>query len=58
VVAVAGAHDALAVARAIFSPDLTRIRDDMEGAEIQSELEALNDALLVEQKRTPRSFLP
>jgi CPA2 family monovalent cation:H+ antiporter-2 len=58
VVAVAGAHDALAVARAIFSPHLTRIRDDMEGAEIQSELEALNDALLVEQKRTPRSFLP
>jgi CPA2 family monovalent cation:H+ antiporter-2 len=58
VVAVAGAHDALAVARAIFSPDLSRIRDDIEGAEIQSELEALNDALLVEQKRTPRSFLP
>jgi K+:H+ antiporter len=57
-VAVAGAHDALAVARAIFSPDLSRIRDDMEGAEIQAELEALNDALLVEQKRTPRSLLP
>ena len=58
VVAVAGARDALAVARAIFSPDLARIRDDLEGAEIQSELEALNDALLVDQKRTPRSFLP
>ncbi|HMH84792.1 MAG TPA: cation:proton antiporter [Gemmatimonadaceae bacterium] len=58
VVAVAGARDALAVARAIFAPDLARIRDDMEGAEIQSELEALNDALLVDQKRTPRSFLP
>ena len=58
VVAVAGAHDALAVARAIFAPDLTRIRDDMEGAEIQSELDALNDALLVDQKRTPRSFIP
>jgi CPA2 family monovalent cation:H+ antiporter-2 len=58
VVAVAGAHDALAVARAIFSPDLARVRDDLEGAEIQSELEALNDALLVEQKRTPRSLLP
>jgi CPA2 family monovalent cation:H+ antiporter-2 len=57
-VAVAGAHDALAVARAIFSPDLSRARDDMEGAEIQAELEALNDALLVDQKRTPRSFLP
>jgi CPA2 family monovalent cation:H+ antiporter-2 len=58
VVAVAGAHDALAVARAIFAPDLSRIRDDLEGAEIQSELEALNDALLVERRRTPRSFLP
>jgi CPA2 family monovalent cation:H+ antiporter-2 len=58
VVAVAGAHDALAVARAIFAPDLSRIRDDLEGAEIQSELEALNDALLVERRRSPRSFLP
>jgi len=58
VVAVAGARDALAVARAIFAPDLSRIRDDIEGAEIQAELEALNDALLVDQKRTPRSFLP
>ncbi len=58
VVAVAGAHDALAIARAIFAPDLSRIRDDIEGAEIQAELEALNDALLVDQKRTPRSLLP
>jgi monovalent cation:H+ antiporter-2, CPA2 family len=58
VVAVAGARDALAVARAIFAPDLSRIKDDIEGAEIQSELEALNDALLVDQRRTPRSFLP
>jgi len=58
VVAVAGAHDALAVARAIFAPDVTRIRDDMEGVEIQAELDALNDALLLEKKRTPRSFLP
>jgi CPA2 family monovalent cation:H+ antiporter-2 len=58
VVAVAGSRDALAVARAIFAPDLSRIKDDIEGAEIQSELEALNDALLVDQKRTPRSFLP
>jgi CPA2 family monovalent cation:H+ antiporter-2 len=58
VVAVAGAHDALAVARAIFAPDLSRIRDDMEGVEIQAELEALNDALLLERKRDPRSFLP
>jgi len=58
VVAVAGAHDALAIARAIFAPDLTRIRDDMEGAEIQAELEALNDALLVDKRRNPRSLLP
>ena len=58
VVAVAGSHDALAVARAIFAPDLARIRDDLEGVEIQAELEALNDALLVDKKRSPRSFLP
>jgi monovalent cation:H+ antiporter-2, CPA2 family len=58
VVAVAGAHDALAVARAIFAPDLARLRDDLEGAEIQAELEALNDALLVDKRRGPRSVLP
>ena len=58
VVAVAGSHDALAVARAIFAPDLARIRDDLEGVEIEAELQALNDALLVEHKRGPRSFLP
>jgi monovalent cation:H+ antiporter-2, CPA2 family len=58
VVAVAGAHDALAVARAIFAPDLARIRDDLEGVEIEAELQALNDALLVDKTRNPRSFLP
>jgi CPA2 family monovalent cation:H+ antiporter-2 len=58
VVAVAGTHDALAIARAIFSPDLTRIRDDAEGAEIEAELEALNDALLTDRKRGVTSFLP
>jgi len=58
VVAVAGAHDALAVARAIFAPDLSRIRDDLEGAEVEAELQALNDALLSEPRRTPRRFLP
>jgi CPA2 family monovalent cation:H+ antiporter-2 len=57
-VAVAGAHDALAIAREIFSPDLARIRDAMEGAEIESELEALNDALLVDRRRRATSFLP
>jgi hypothetical protein len=40
--------------------DLTRtsraFEDDMEARFI--ELEALNDALLVEQKRTPRNLLP
>jgi CPA2 family monovalent cation:H+ antiporter-2 len=58
VVAVAGAHDALAIARAIFAPDLARIRDDAEGAEIRAELEALNDALLSEPRRGAKSFLP
>jgi CPA2 family monovalent cation:H+ antiporter-2 len=58
VIAVAGSHDALAVARAIFAPDLARIRDDLEGVEIEAELEALNDALLVERKRPRRSVLP
>jgi CPA2 family monovalent cation:H+ antiporter-2 len=57
-VAVAGAHDALAIAREIFSPDLARIRDAMEGAEIESELQALNDALLVDRRRGGKSFLP
>jgi monovalent cation:H+ antiporter-2, CPA2 family len=57
-VAVAGAHDALAIAREIFSPDLARIRDAMEGAEIESELQALNDALLVDRRRGAKSFLP
>jgi hypothetical protein len=58
VVAVAGSHDSLAIARAIFAPDLARIRDDLEGVEIEAELQALNDALLVERKRSARSFLP
>src|SRR5712671_3161623 len=58
VVAVAGAQDAIAVARAIFAPDLSRIRDDMEGAEIQAEIEALNDALLKDAPRRTTSFLP
>ena len=58
VVAVAGTHDALAIARAIFAPDLTRIGDDGERAEIQSELDALNHALLVDRRRAPRSLLP
>ena len=57
-VAVAGARDALAIAREIFSPDLARIRDAMEGAEIESELQALNDALLVDRRRGVKSFPP
>ena len=59
VLAVAGAHDSIAIARALFSPSLSKIRDDAEGAEIQAELEALNDALLAESpRRRPKSFLP
>jgi CPA2 family monovalent cation:H+ antiporter-2 len=57
VVAVAGAYDALAIARAIFAPDQTRIRDDIQGAEIQSELDAFNTAL-IERRRTPRNSRP
>jgi CPA2 family monovalent cation:H+ antiporter-2 len=54
VVAVAGGHDALAIARAIFAPGLSHSSDDIEDAEVQAELEALTDALLVEKKRPPR----
>jgi len=57
VLAVAGAQDAVAVARAIFAPDPAKIRDDIEGAEIQAEIEALNDALLTEKPRRT-SLLP
>jgi CPA2 family monovalent cation:H+ antiporter-2 len=57
ILAVAGARDAVAVARAIFAPDPGRIRDDIAGAEIQAELEALNEALLTKQTRRS-SFLP
>jgi CPA2 family monovalent cation:H+ antiporter-2 len=57
VLAVAGGHDSVAVARALFSPDQAKIRDDMEGAEIQAELDALNETLMWEvPQRT--SFLP
>lgn len=58
VLAVAGSHDAIAIARALFSPDPARIRDDAEGAEIQSELEALNDALLTQSSRRTTSIFP
>jgi len=57
-VAVAGARDGVAIAREILSPDLARIRDAIEGAEIESELQALNDALLVDRRRGAKSFLP
>ncbi|HJP87251.1 MAG TPA: cation:proton antiporter [Gemmatimonadaceae bacterium] len=58
VLAVAGAQDSIAVARAIFAPNLAKIRDDAEGAEIQAELDALNDALLAESPNRTKSFLP
>src|SRR3954463_13789148 len=48
VLAVAGAHDSIAIAKALFAPDPARIGDDAEGAEIQAELEALNDALTMQ----------
>jgi CPA2 family monovalent cation:H+ antiporter-2 len=56
--AVAGSRDALAVARQLFAPDARQLRGDREGEEIQAELEALNEALLVERPRKPWSFLP
>ena len=58
ILAVAGAQDSIAVARALFSPSLAKIRDDAEGVEIQAELEALNDALLAESPSRSKSFLP
>lgn len=58
VLAVAGAHDSIAIARALLAPNQSKIRDDAEGAEIQAELEALNDALLAAKSPRSRSFLP
>jgi CPA2 family monovalent cation:H+ antiporter-2 len=55
VLAVAGSHDAIAIARALFSPDRARFADDQEGAEVQAELEAHTDALLT--RGTSRSSL-
>jgi CPA2 family monovalent cation:H+ antiporter-2 len=57
-VAVAGSHDAVSIAKAILSPDMARMRDDLEGAEIEAELQALNDALLRKRKDGGWSFLP
>jgi monovalent cation:H+ antiporter-2, CPA2 family len=57
-IAVAGSHDAVAIAKAIFAPDVARIRDDLEGIEIEAELQALNDALLDKGKGGGWSFLP
>ncbi len=58
VLAVAGAHDSIAIARALLSPNQSKIRDDAEGAEIQAELEAFNDALLAARSPRSRSFMP
>jgi CPA2 family monovalent cation:H+ antiporter-2 len=43
--AVAGARDALAVARGVLAPDLPRGIDGAESAEIEAEIQALNDVL-------------
>jgi hypothetical protein len=37
---------------------MSRVRDDIEGAEIEAELQALNDALLSEPRRGATSILP
>jgi CPA2 family monovalent cation:H+ antiporter-2 len=55
-VAVAGSYDAIAIAKQIFAPNLARLRADAAGAEIEAELEALNNALLVEHRDKKRSF--
>ncbi|HUR00261.1 MAG TPA: cation:proton antiporter [Gemmatimonadaceae bacterium] len=54
--AVAGSYDATAIARQILAPNLARLRADAAGAEIEAELEALNNALLVEHREKKRSF--
>jgi hypothetical protein len=43
--AIAGARDALAVARGVLAPDLPRGIDGAESAEIDAEIQALNDVL-------------
>src|SRR3954469_4138652 len=58
VLAVAGAQDSIAIARALFAPDPGRIRNDAEGAEIEAELEALNDALLTQTTRQSTGIVP
>ncbi|HET7613314.1 MAG TPA: TrkA C-terminal domain-containing protein, partial [Gemmatimonadaceae bacterium] len=58
VLAVAGSQDAIAIARALFSPDRARFANDAEGAAIQAELEALNDALLTKPRARGTSILP
>jgi len=55
--AVAAVQDAFSSARAMFTPDASPTRDDIQRAEIQAELEALNDALLAPSKRST-SLIP
>jgi CPA2 family monovalent cation:H+ antiporter-2 len=43
--AIAGAREALAVARGVLAPDLPRGIDGTESAEIEAEIQALNDVL-------------
>lgn len=43
--AVAGARDALAVARGVLAPDLPRGPDEGESTEIEAEIQAVNDVL-------------
>jgi CPA2 family monovalent cation:H+ antiporter-2 len=43
--AIAGAREALAVARGVLAPDLPRGIDGAESAEIEAEIQALNDVL-------------
>jgi CPA2 family monovalent cation:H+ antiporter-2 len=43
--AIAGARDALAVARGVLAPDMPRGMDGAESAEIEAEIQTLNDVL-------------
>jgi CPA2 family monovalent cation:H+ antiporter-2 len=55
-VALAGSYDAVSIAKHILAPNLARLKADAAGAEIEAELEALNNALLVEHGDKKRSF--
>jgi len=58
ILAVAGSHDSIAIARALFAPYLARSRDAMEISEIQAELESITQSLLQASKRSTGGGTP